>query len=468
MECLRNKIFVGLFCAFILLVMVSAPLNAALTHAGIVKTANVGNIIEVEKVYEEGSFGAPLFNAIEEGKRDVADIYTNYIPFYVGITSVAKSTEFALNRPFAAYLLEKGNELAVIAPPVEPDKPQDSGTGDTTAEPVPEEPKFTPVAKAEYLDDDVFYRYYKVSVQLEENGENEEFYARVPGKSQSELYDKMEIQAAKINDFASRVPEVNWYVFPVTCFEDSEVFKNLIPSESKHNIFTSFLDRLDDGIQYDYVRIDSYEDKLNKYYRTDHHWNVNGYTEGYNRIATMFKENYPDLEIMEPEIHTFDNEVKMYGSIDLALSDYSLYDIFAAAKFPLASHTVTRDSAISYGGTNTIEKSFFLYNNKLQNTEKSYNHYMQFYRISKKVVYPENNTGRNLLIIGDSYSPPLLEALASHFDNTYIRYVDNNFEMPEYKYEDLISEYGITDVLLLQISSRVYCDYFDDSLLNLY
>ncbi|MBR4881350.1 MAG: hypothetical protein IKU19_05410, partial [Clostridia bacterium] len=150
-----------------------------------------------------------------------------------------------------------------------------------------------------------------------------------------------------------------------------------------------------------------------------------------------------------------------------ALSDYSLYDVFAAANFSLPKHNVVRDDAISYGGTNSIEKSFLIYNNKLQNTEKSYNHYMQFYRISKEVSYPENNTGRNLLIIGDSYSPPLLEALASHFDNTYIRYVDNNFDMPTYRYEDLISEFSITDVLLLQLSSRVYCDYFDDSLLNL-
>lgn len=461
---LRNKIFVSVFCVFILGVMISAPLNAVLTHLEIVKTANVGNVIEVEKVYEEGTFGAPLFNAIEEGKRSVADVYTNYIPFYVNITTAAKSVEYTLNKSFAAYLLEKGNELVVLTP-VDPGENEDSS--DATTDTVIEVPKYIPQGKAEYIDDDSFYRYYKVAVQLEENGPTEEFYARVPEKSQAELYEKMELQAAKINDFASRMPEVNWYVFPVTCFEDSEVFKDLVPSESKYNIFHSFLDKLDDGIQYDFVKIDSYEDKLTKYYRTDHHWNVYGYTEGYTRIASMFKENYPDIEIRVPEINTFNNEVKMYGSIDLALSDYTMYDIFAAADFSLPKHTSIREDNVSYGGKNTTEQSFFIYKNGGYNTEKSYNHYMQFYRINRELTYPENNTGRNLLIIGDSYCPPLLEPLASHFDKTYVRYVDNNFEMPEYKYEDLINEYGITDVVLVQISSRVYCDYFNDSLLKL-
>ena len=234
---LRNKIFVSVFCVFILGVMISAPLNAVLTHLEIVKTANVGNVIEVEKVYEEGTFGAPLFNAIEEGKRSVADVYTNYIPFYVNITTAAKSVEYTLNKSFAAYLLEKGNELVVLTP-VDPGENEDSS--DVTTDTVIEVPKYIPQGKAEYIDDDSFYRYYKVAVQLEENGPTEEFYARVPEKSQAELYEKMELQAAKINDFASRMPEVNWYVFPVTCFEDSEVFKDLVPSESKYNIFHSF------------------------------------------------------------------------------------------------------------------------------------------------------------------------------------------------------------------------------------
>jgi len=84
---LRNKIFAAVFFLFTLAVMVSAPLKLWLTNAGVIETENVGNVIEVEKVYKEGTFAAPLLNAVEEMKRSINDIYTNYIPFYVDITS---------------------------------------------------------------------------------------------------------------------------------------------------------------------------------------------------------------------------------------------------------------------------------------------------------------------------------------------------------------------------------------------
>jgi hypothetical protein len=35
------------------------------------------------------------------------------------------------------------------------------------------------------------------------------------------------------------------------------------------------------------------------------------------------------------------------------------------------------------------------------------------------------------------------------------------------KYEELIDQYGITDVLMLEMSDRVIYNYYDDSLLGL-
>ncbi len=465
---MRNKIFTAIFCLFILLVMIGAPVNLALTKAGVIPSENVGNVIEVEKVYEEGEFGAPVLNAIEEFKRDVNDTYINYIPFYVDITSVAKSIQRTINHPITTYLLNEGDRITLERLEQEKNENKDDQTSDSTTlegdTTKPEEPAFEPIYKATYLDDDIFYRYYKLSVQESADEEPTELFLRFPGKDEAELFSGMEAQAKRINELAARVPEVNWYVFPVTCFEDSIMCEELLPTESKYDVFTQFAEKLDDSIQYDCVEMTEYSDKLTKYYHTDHHWNVYGYTEGYRRIATMMKENYPDIEIREPEIYTFDDKVPMYGSIALALSDYSMYDNFAAADYSLPAHQAIRENGVSYSGKNTIEKSFMIYNKGLQNTERGYNHYMQFYMITREITYPENNTGRNLLIIGDSYSPPLLEVLASHFDKTYIRYVDGNEKLTDIVYEDFIAENGITDVVMLQLSSRVYCDYFEDSL----
>lgn len=459
MDILRNKLFTLVFCLAIFAVMISAPAKMCLTNAGIVKTENVGNIIEVEKVYAEGTFGAPFFNAVEEIKRDINDIYINYVPFYVSMTSAAESFKQKVNQPVSSYLLALGNRIMV-----------ESGTkADATIDPTiaTAEPAFKTIYNAYFLKTQKNYRYYEITAQTGENDPLVDFYIRVPIKDETSLRPSMTKQAAAINDLAARRPNVNWYVFPVTCFEDTELCTEILRSESKNKMFNDFLKKLSPEIQYDYLKITNIQDKERLFFKTDHHWNVYGYTEGYRLITEMFKKNYPDIEVRTPTIYTFDDRVTLYGSNALAVANYKLYDVFHAADYHLPEHDYVIETGVSYGGTESIQQSIDRYLNGQNDPSTSYNHYIRFYPITKEITYPQNNTGRNLLIIGDSYSPPLLEVLASHFDKTYVRYVDGNKTLPEVKYEDLIDEYGITDVLLLEISNRVVYDYISDSLKGL-
>jgi len=457
------------FLVFIIAVMVSAPVKMLLTNAGWIETENVGNVIEVEKVYPAGTFGAPFFNAVEEAKRDINDIYTNYIPFYVGLTSTAEGFTQRLNKSVSSFLLEWGNKIMLEGKVEEPEPTTTSPTtgSEEPTQTNPTTPPFETTYSTFYLKSDSRHRYYEIIARTGENDPIVDFYVRIPSKDAEKLRPTMEKQAAAINNFAARRPDVNWYVFPVTCFEDTAICEQILPAESKYSLFTEFFKKLDAGVQYDYIKIEDVRDKISLYYRTDHHWNVNGYTEGYRLITEMFKKNYPDIVARTPVIHTFDNAVTVYGSNALAVANYRLYDVFHAADFSLPAHEVVRETGVSYGGKESIQQSLDRYLNKKHNPSRSYNHYIQFYPIVREVTYPENKTGRNLLIIGDSYSPPLLEVLASHFDKTYVRYVDGNKELTTMQYEELIDQYGITDVLLLEMSDRVIYDYYSDSLKGL-
>ncbi len=493
---MRNKIFISIFCTFIIVVMFSAPIKLVLTQAGILEKENVGNIIEVEKVYEEGSFGASFFNAIEEAKRDINDTYTNYLPFYVKITSLAENFKQNINQPVASLLLEWGNQImgehldGTVAKDegeevneqteVVEDKNTEStqtnvGNKPETNTPIKDDNNSgvkdspsEPVYDVCYLKSDGLHRYYEITAQ---NGGSTPFVdllIRVPARDSSSLRSTMESQAKKINDFASRRPNVNWYVFPVTCFEDTKLCDRLLPAESKHSLFTNFFARLDSNVQYSYIDIPNIETKYKLFYSTDHHWNAYGYTEGYRLIVDMMRKNYPDMVARKPAYYTFDNEVEMYGSNALAVAIYDLVDFFHAVDFSLPKHELVVERGVPYGGTESIEQTLNRYQNDGYNTQPSYNHYINFYRIATEITYPGNNTGRNLLIIGDSYSPPLLEVLASHFDKTYVRYVDSNSSLSRANYEELIDKYGITDVLLLEMSDRAIYDYYSDSFKNLY
>lgn len=510
---MRDKLFISFFCVIIIAVMLSAPIKLALTEAGVIETENVGNIIEVEKVYEEGTFGASFFNAIEETKRDLKDTYTNYLPFYVNITSLAENFKQNVNQPVVSLLLKWGNKImteqleeTVAKDESEKGNPHTEVAVDkegieniqTDVENMPEEDvENTPKADVEntpeinagtggdiqpekekipaeitydvcYLKGDSLHRYYEITAQKGTNNPFIDFLVRVPARDSSGLYSTMESQATKINNFASRRSDVNWYVFPVTCFEDTKLCDRLLPAESKHSLFTSFFTRLDSNVQYSYINIPDLETKNKLFYSTDHHWNVYGYTEGYRLIVDMMKKNYPDIVARKPVYYTFDNQVEMYGSNALAVSIYDLVDFYHAVDFSLPKHDLIVENGVPYGGTESIEQRLSRYLNNRYNTQRSYNHYINFYRVAKEITYPGNDTGRNLLIIGDSYSLPLLEVLASHYDKTYIRYVDSNSSLSRANYEELIDNCGITDVLLLEMSDRAVYDYYSDSFKNLY
>ena len=80
-------------------------------------------------------------------------------------------------------------------------------------------------------------------------------------------------------------------------------------------------------------------------------------------------------------------------------------------------------------------------------TNETFDHYVNFYPICDKVVYPGNETGRKALFIGDSFSLGLQELIASHFDETYYFYADGTVELFKGQdFADTCEEYGIMNI----------------------
>ena len=180
----------------------------------------------------------------------------------------------------------------------------------------------------------------------------------------------------------------------------------------------------------------------------------------------MFKENYSDITLREPEIVSFP-AVTFYGSNATATARYTISDPFAVASYDLPPHDIVMENGVSYNSKIEIATNMETYLKARHNTKRTYGHYTAFQPILEEVTYPENKTGRVLLFIGDSYSPPLMEPLASYFDKTYIRYIDSNPTLENIDLAEYIKEKGITDVLLLEMSDRIIYDYYGDSLRGL-
>ncbi len=105
------KIFLTALAVVFVFVFVFAPVNYLLVQAGVVEYENVGNVIEVEKVYDDSHPLAGFLNAVEEGKRTVRDIYINYLPAYVETAFLTKTVKDHINSPFTRFLSEIGDRI---------------------------------------------------------------------------------------------------------------------------------------------------------------------------------------------------------------------------------------------------------------------------------------------------------------------------------------------------------------------
>src|SRR5699024_2840075 len=72
----------------------------------------------------------------------------------------------------------------------------------------------------------------------------------------------------------------------------SEIFKGALSTKC---YFDYFVDHLDPEISFDYLRFDTVEDRVEKKFRSDHHWNIHGVYEGYQQIINMMYERTPEI-----------------------------------------------------------------------------------------------------------------------------------------------------------------------------
>ena len=317
------------------------------------------------------------------------------------------------------------------------------------------------------------FRIYRLVANYPD-GTMDESYVRVIAHDRDGLYQNMLEMSDMIEEMIEVSPEVNWYFAFATNLEATELCDEFFPEESVRYIYKEFLRRLPAEAQATDVAVNSFRDYANKFYMTDHHWNHVGVSEAYYRILSMLLENYDDIAPMPLDSLYVFEDVKFYGSLARSNASYDLYDQFGLYYYDLPPHTLTIDPAIAYGSKATLPENVSRYLAGQYVTTKGYNHYTEFYRVPMKIEYPENNTGRRLLIIGDSYSLPLLELVAASFDVTYVRYEDRGWNaLPDNLYiDEFVEENGITDILVIEdiVKSimKGYGTHYPSGFLNIY
>lgn len=460
---MKSKTFVIILAVLVLSLSIIAPALKCLEKLGVIELPKMGNIIEPEKTYGDGTGG--VLNVIEFAKADVTDTYINYLPWYAQIVTGIQTAEVNFNQPFNNFLSSFLKQNAAVTLKTEvPESEAETETdidAETEAETelIPEEPYIVNYTSRFLKSSGEGVNFYAIDVEYSDGSETGLITTafNTPEKVYTQ---RMKKTAEQINAIAAANTDVNVYVYVCSRLQDCEDFESIIPgAPSLAPLISEFFDLLDDRIIYDRLKVDSLEDSITYLFKTDHHWNAFGmYTAYCDIVNMMYGENAGD--IIRPIGERYDIEDADFFGTFARTSGYNGYhDDFFFYDYDLPPHTLQADYPYSF---NDVKAKYLAGE---FSKDISADHYVNFYPYARYLRYPTNDTGRVVLVLGDSYSRGISELLGSAFDEAYIFDYRRIHEIRHYN--DFIEKNGITDVLFMQYSLRGVFDNQNDNTLDL-
>lgn len=307
-----------------------------------------------------------------------------------------------------------------------------------------------------YLNINSFYRkvnfnlnnltYKNVPIGINSDGERlfynskDDFFYLENKYTDSELSERYNKQLDFINGLSSKNVDVNIYMptrYELTTMSSSNVLKYI----------NSFEDDINSDINLTIMDVKNIDDYKNKFYKTDHHWNMNGALDAYYDIMEMLGKE--PIENLSADVKV---DTKCYGSMAKTGMNTSNYDNILDT-----SYKPTYDVYVN--GAKNLDR---YKPRKLENFNTTYHdcYADYFYGLYYEVVFDyHDETKDNLLILGDSYAWSIDYLIASSYNKTYelnLRYADGQIDLDKY-----IKNNNISSVLLLYEGQSLLFDVYD-------
>lgn len=387
----NDKVFITIIISLMLIVLTWFPINHLMIKLGYKELQTTDNWT-IFKGTKKTTIGK-IDDKVKSIKTSLENRVTNYFPFY-----------HQLNKSFYSLVINSNKLLYNKNTPI--------GTNTSN----------------EYVFFDNENKFY----YLVNNYSNEELEIRT--KNQAFFYNSLYESNKNIN--------LNLYIIP-------RYDQTGLAIRDLSNYTEIFKESLNPNINVKELNIENTEDYLNKFYKTDHHWNINGTYLGYQEIMHML--NKTPLELTKQKVNTS----PYYGSLaKSSLSTLTSDDIY--------DFDINLDYKVTINNQEPNEK-FKPRKITYQKNYQFYDYYVHYYNGQYGLihyVYPNNDN--NLLIIGDSYNWSIDYLIASHYKNTYVvnlRY--DEYTKNTFNYKDFIKENNIDDVLFLYEGSSLIFDQYN-------
>ena len=390
----KDKVFNAVFCGIIGGVCLYIPVHFMLVHIGVVTKTSNDNQMVFEPISEK-NIGDKLSNKVNAIKTRLENEITNSFPFYNSLNGLYQNFNYYMNSFFYKEVPLKTN------------------------------------SDNEYI----FY-----------NKEND-FYYLENQYSKDELDKRLDMQVAMFNKLANL--DIDMYLYFPTRYELTKLKDNNLNS-----YVDIFKDKLSSKIKVANMDITSLEQYKNYFYKTDHHWNMNGALAGYYDIMDILgKVPVDNLEVVNKR------ERKFYGSMAKSVLNNKTYDYILDVDKKL-------DYDVLVNGKQASEV-FKPRQIRLDRDYLYYDYYVQYFNGQYGEIcydYHKDNE-ENLLIVSDSYAWQIDYLIASSFNKTYVvnlRY--DKWKKGDLNLEEYMKERNIKKVLFLYEGGSMMFDQYNYNL----
>ena len=390
----KDRVFNAVFCGIIGGVCLYIPVHFMLVHIGVVAKTSNDNQMVFESISEK-NIGDKLSNKVNAIKTRLENEITNSFPFYNSLNGLYQNFNYYMNSFFYKEVPLKTN------------------------------------SDNEYI----FY-----------NKEND-FYYLENQYSKDELDKRLDMQVAMFNKLANL--DIDMYLYFPTRYELTKLKDNNLNS-----YVDIFKDKLSSKIKVANMDITSLEQYKNYFYKTDHHWNMNGALAGYYDIMDILgKVPVDNLEVVNKR------ERKFYGSMAKSVLNNKTYDYILDVDKKL-------DYDVLVNGKQASEV-FKPRQIRLDRDYLYYDYYVQYFNGQYGEIcydYHKDNE-ENLLILSDSYAWQIDYLIASSFNKTYVvnlRY--DKWKKGDLNLEEYMKERNIKKVLFLYEGGSMMFDQYNYNL----
>mgnify|MGYP004646584499 FL=1 len=390
----RDKVFNAVFCGIIGGVCLYIPVHFMLVHVGVVTKTSNDNQVAFEPVAEK-NIEDKVSNKVNAIKNRLEKEVTNSFPFYNSLNGLYQNFNYYMNSFFYKEIPLKTN------------------------------------SDSEYI----FY------------DKKNDFYYLENQYSKEELDKRLDTQVKMFNKLANL--DIDMYLYFPTRYELTKLKDNNLSS-----YVDSFKDKLSSKIKVANMDIASLEQYKNYFYKTDHHWNMNGALAGYYDIMSILRKIPVDnLEVVNK------TERKFYGSMAKSVLNDKTYDYILDV-----DRTLDYDVLVNGKSASEVFKPRQI---RLDRDYLYYDYYVQYFNGQYgEICYDyHKDKEENLLILSDSYAWQIDYLIAASFNKTYVV----NLRYDKWKKEDLnleeyMKERNIKKVLFLYEGGSMMFDQYNYNL----